>query len=572
MSGILRSDDAGLGGMAVLEYIDAGRLRSVPPVKFELSGTIAGPLAVLSVDQIFRLKSEHCGHSFDALYRFPLPGGAVMRHVTVCFGDVEFETELRPRQEAKNVWANGEYHHSLIIAECSPDAFTLQIPHIPPNEDVRITTSYAQLGGPHGIGFAFQIPLAEPSQHIDSTDTGRSHIQLPAPFDLPGLRFSMCLRSAGKGTLSSPSFEIEQNGDEHRLKGGTVVPDRDLELVWTPHQFEDRPMLQIFTDGTIDPCFLALVSPPKSYGEGLPREWTILVDRSMEGSKRQAADRAAERLLTYLLPRDRFNLCLVHSRAAWFADRPLKATVAEVARAISFLQDGEPGGPGLEAALEQALGQRVTNGNVSRHIFIITGTEVKNDDRLSEIMRWESLKPARRRCNVLCISSAPNSYLAWSLAEVGGDPGMSLIFPSQEVDITAALDVVLGVWSQPVVADLCLFSSRRLTGLRSMYIDGTYRSEIGELHSGMSAWVVDRCGEGRAFPRFFLPGCDDGAEMIIVAEGIRALYGVWLINKLETLRSSGADHDVVRSRAHYPGFKMEKAHQDDSRYGGSYAS
>ncbi len=528
-----RSDDAG-SGVATLEYIDTGHLGFVPLVRTELSGTIAGPLADLSIEHIFRFTAEQCGHEIDALYRFPPPCGAVMRHMTVRFGDVIIETGQRPQETEIVEAVRGEDHQGLSVTECSQDGFTLQVSGVPPDEDVHITASYVQVGEPHGIGFSFRIPSA--GRSMDGNQDGS---EAPtATFHDSKSRFIMQVRSAGKGELSSPASGLQCDGHMYSLKAG-IVPDRDLDLIWTPHQFEDRPLLQVFTDGTSDPCFLALVSPPKSYGEGLPREWTIMIDRSpsMEGTRRQAADQAAERLLKCLLPRDRFNLCLFNSTASWPADRPLRATADNVARAARLLQDGEPGGPGLEAALERALGQRQTYGDISRHVVIITDAQVSNDGRILEMLRRESLKPNRRRCGVLCIDSNQCSHQLRRIAEVGGGSFRSLKSSLDETDMVAALDNVLEEWSLLVITDIGLLTSRRLDGLQSVYVNGTFNSDVGELRAERSTWLVGKCGGGRKPPSFALDDSDDSSD-VIVFNGVRALHDIKPINDLEALRDT----------------------------------
>lgn len=522
-----RSDDAG-PGVATLEYIDTGHLRFVPLVRTEVSGTIAGPLADLSIEHIFRFTAEQCDHAIDALYRFPPPCGAVMQHMTVRFDDVKIETGQWP-QEAEIVEAVREKdHQGFPVTECSQDGFTLQVSGVPPNEDVHITASYVQVGEPHGIGFSFRIPSAGRSMGGDQ-DSSKSPT---VPFHDSNYRFIMRVRSAGKGELSSPTFDLQHDGSIYSLKAG-IVPDRDLELIWTPHQFEDRPMLQVFTDGASDPCFLALVSPPRSYGEGLRREWTIMLDRSpsMEGARRQAADRAAERLLKCLLPRDRFNLCQFNSTAGWFADRPLRATADNVANAISLLQRGETGGPGLEAVLEQALNQQVAGGNISRHVFIITGAEISNNARVLEMMRRESLKPASRRCSVLCVGSDPGLHFFQGVAEVGGHPFNFLKSPQGEMDTVVTVDKLLMEWSLPVMSDIGLLTSRRLDGLQSVYVNGMYNSDVGELRAGRSTWLVGKCGGGRNPPSFAMDGSDDPSE-VTVFDGVRTLHNIRSINDL----------------------------------------
>ena len=152
--------DAGPCGAGSLEYVDAGRLRSVPLARTEPGGTIAGPLTDLSVEQVFRFTARQCDHAIDALYRFPTSGNAVLRQAAVRFGDVTIDTELRPREGSADIRALDIDGQCLNAGKRSLDAPPLTIPGIPPDTDVRITVQYIQVGRPSGIGFSFSIPLA----------------------------------------------------------------------------------------------------------------------------------------------------------------------------------------------------------------------------------------------------------------------------------------------------------------------------------------------------------------------------------------------------------------------------
>jgi hypothetical protein len=152
-------------------------------------------------------------------------------------------------------------------------------------------------------------------------------------------------------------------------------------------------------------------------------------------------------------------------------------------------------------------------------VLIITGVDISNNARVLEMMRRESLKPARRRCNVLCVDSDSSSHLVQNLAEVSGGSFRSLKSSLDETDMVAALDNVLEEWSLPVITDIGLLTGRRLDGLQSVYVNGMYNSDVGELRAGRSTWIIAKCGGGRTAPRFALHGCDDGAE-VTVAMGI----------------------------------------------------
>ena len=73
----------------------------VPLRRTELRGTATGPLADLTLTQIFSFSRKTIDRPIEALYRFPLPGDAAVTGVNVLFGDVEIVAELKERSEAE---------------------------------------------------------------------------------------------------------------------------------------------------------------------------------------------------------------------------------------------------------------------------------------------------------------------------------------------------------------------------------------------------------------------------------------------------------------------------------------
>lgn len=567
-----RFDNARPGGVGVLERVgECSEGRFVPLVRTELTGTVGGPIAELSLRHFFRFSREQFDGPIEAVYRFPLPGDAAVSSVRVRFGDVEISAELKPRKEAELDYkrAKREGRQSALVTRESPDVFTLQVSGIRPEEEVLITTDYVQLGEPDGIGFSFRVPLTTAPRYVrlDESESRHAWGQPLASFRDPGHRFCMRLRVVGKGALTSPSFPIVNRGEHSFLEAGEVVPDRDLVLVWTPEQKDAFPLLQVFTDGGEEPCFLALVTPPKEEAEAKPREVIVIVDHSgsMGGPKWDAADWAVEKLLSSLTTKDRFNLCLFHTTTKWFADEPVRATGIAIRRAVEFLHDPESGGTELGVALEQALSQESAKGDLSRQVLIITDAEVTDQGRILELVRREAAKRKRRRCSILCIDSAPNSFLARSIAEVGGGSCKFLTSSPEEVDITTALDAVLEEWSASVLSNVRLVASRKAVGLRSTAQDGMYRLEAMELKAGRSAWVAGRFVKARKPLRMMIEGCNYDAPTH-ECKGVRALYGARLVNELEMLMHSGLEEAEMSSRLNALGFEFKNAYPDHVVY------
>jgi len=76
-----RHDNARPGQQAVLEFLEP-KLLDVPVAPLRetiVSGEVAGPLAGLSLSQVFDCSFLPEGRTVEAVYRFPLPGDGLVR-------------------------------------------------------------------------------------------------------------------------------------------------------------------------------------------------------------------------------------------------------------------------------------------------------------------------------------------------------------------------------------------------------------------------------------------------------------------------------------------------------------
>jgi Ca-activated chloride channel homolog len=512
-------ENSRIDGFAVLEIVggspeERGQPRRFVPLKrTELKGEIVGPLASLRQTQIYGYTAEQCDKTIEALYRFPLPGDAAVSSVRVRFGNVEIRTELKPRGEAESEYQKAlqEARQAVLATRESPDVFTLRVGGIQPGEDVEIETSYVQLARSEGAGWSLRIPLTTAPRYTREDEAGSRHAHgqpLAAVRD-PGHRFSMDVFVQESALVESRTHALgltqSSQGCRVRLKEGDVLPDRDCVLAWRPKQEQDRSGLAVVVENDPDSefaYFLALVAPPATFdrGSGLPREVIVLVDRSgsMGGAKWQASEWAVERFLGELSARDAFGLGVFHSQTFWFDKQQRPAGEEDVSQAVAYLKGyRESGGTELGVALEQALHRDRTEGNLARHVLVITDAQVTDDGRILSLADAESKKPERRRISVLCIDAAPNSLLAETLAERGGGVHRSLTSDPQQDDITTALDEVLADWSEPVLAGLRLEVNRAPVEAVGRTVGparetGWNAVDLGDLPAGRPLWCVGR--------------------------------------------------------------------------------
>ena len=548
----------------------------VPLKHSELTGQVVGPLASLRLKQTFGYRAEDCGKVVEALYRFPLPGDAAVRSVTVRFGDVKIKTELKERQQADATYdrAKAEGLQAVLAMRESPDALTLKIAGLRPDQDIVIETFYVQLARTEGAGWSLRTPVTTPPRYVRADESGSRHAQGQplAVLRDPGHRFAIDLKILQCGSVESPTHKLdvarEGGGCRVRLRDGAVLPDRDCVVNWRPAQPQDSPGLTVLLEdapGTEHTYFLAMLTPPATFdrGRGVSREAIVLVDHSgsMQGAKWRAADWAVERFLGELQAQDSFALGLFHNTTRWFADSPRPGSEEAVQQAAQFLKEGtDSGGTELGMALEQALSLKRLEGEAARHVLVITDAQVSDFGRIMRLADQESKRPDRRRVSVLCIDASPNSLVATELAERGGGVARFLTSEPAQDDITTALDEVLADWSEPIVSGLKLELNRanvEAAGRQSLPSSETGWSaiDLGDLPAGRTIWCVGRFPRGGTGAIVFRTTAGKGHKLATCSQKpqplmesppmVRPLFGARRILGLEQLlHAHHADHDL----------------------------
>lgn len=563
--------------------------RFVPLRQTTFTGEIAGPLASLRLQQVFRFSRAECDRVLEALYRFPLPGDAAVTGVRVRFGDVEIHANLKEREQAETDYqeAKKQGRQAALLTRESPDVFTLQVAGIAPDQDVTVETDYVQMARAEGVGWSLRLPLTISPRYTRSDETGSRHAegQPLAILRDPGHRFRLDIRLAA-GSVESPTHRLtttpDGDGVRVQLAEGEVIPDRDCVLTWRPAQEDERPALQVtLHDDTASGhvYFLTRLAPPrrKAAGTGVPREVIVLVDHSgsMEGPKWEAADWAVRKFLSELTERDAFTLGLFHNTTRWLGKSLRPATPAAVKEAVEFLEKHrDSGGTELGVALEQSLALGRVLKDASRHVLIITDAEVTDAGRILRLADDEGKKPDRRRIDVLCIDAAPNAFLASELAERGGGVSKFLTSNPQELDVTTALEETLADWSQPVLAGLRLEVSGPGVETAGRAVLPGNCIDLGDLPIGRSVWVMGRVPRGSARDLGFRVLTSDGREAVTrrveigseARPGLKALFGARRVLGLEYLIGSGYDGSELREQMERLGYGASELSVDRKVY------
>lgn len=582
-------------GFSVLEVVSGlpdldGPRRFVSLKQTHLAGDIAGPLADLRLTQTFSYTAQECDKVLEALYRFPLPGDAAVTGVTVRFGDVTLQAELkeRARAEADYEAAKQEGKQATLATRESPDVFTLHVAGLKPDQEVTVETAYVQLARYEGSDWTLRIPLTTAPRYVREDEANSRHAE-GQPLALlrdPGHRFTLDVNLRNAETIKSRTHALElsagEEGQRVRLRDGEVVPDRDCVLTWRAQQADQHPALHVLLHddrAANQVYFLALLAPPRARpANGLvPREAILLVDHSgsMEGAKWEAADWTVTRFLQGLTPQDTFALGLFHDRNRWFAPKPVVATPEAVAAAVKYLlKHKDTGGTDLGVALEQALSLPRTAGSRARHILIVTDAEVSDSGRILRMASEEAQHAQRRRISVLCIDASPNALLANELAERGGGVSRFLTSNPQQDDITTALESLLEDWSAPVFTGLRLAVNRPQAeavdrAVESQPQQGGSWIDIGDLPAGRAVWVAGRVPRGDSPELSFRLATGDGVEVAACRRdleaaftqrpALKALFGARRVLGLEFLTTAHYDNGELRDQLSRLGYDPDSA-------------
>jgi Ca-activated chloride channel family protein len=558
-------------GFGVIEIVDDTPnpdtpRRFVPLKRTDLTGTITGPLATLTLTQTFSL-SEHAASAIEVLYRFPLPGDAAVTGVHVKFGNVEIHTTLKERETAEKDYREAKQtgRQAALVTRESPDVFTLAIAGLRGGEDIVVQTGYVQVARPEGAGWSLRVPLTTSPRYVRADEAKSRHAdgQPLAVLRDPGHRFALDLAFSDADSIASNTHVLAVTEGRVRLSDGEVLPDRDCVITWRS-KAEDRASLRVWTHTDAangKEYFLALCAPPKyTNAKKVPREVILLVDHSgsMRGAKWEAADWAVERFLAGLSETDSFALGLFHNSTKWFAQRTRRATPETVKEAVTFLKaNRDDGGTELGVALEQALDRSRTADTPSRHVLVLTDGEVTDAGRVLRLADQEFTKPDHRRVSVLCIDSAPNEALVSELAQRGGGVSRFLTSNPDEDDVTTALDEVLADWSAPVLTGLTLEVNRAgavVAGRTVALIAPGPQSaiDIGDLPAGRPVWVIGRVPAGSEALSFHLR---TGAEVVAEqrmnmrsgAPGLQALFGADRVRRLEYVMHANFGGEELRA-------------------------
>ncbi len=516
-------------GFPVLE---GGENIFIPLKQTKLTGNISIPFADLSLEQKFQFSSEEYKKTIEAVYRFPVAGNATVKDVYVKFGDVEIKTELKKRKKAEEDYeeAKEKGKQAALVSREAPNVFTLRVTGIHPDEIVEVRTHYVQILRPIDEGFEFRIPLTTAPRYVRDDELSSRHSK-GEPLSLmidPQHRFSMRVTINGASEIVSKTHDVDIK--DNIAKISEVVPNKDLVLELKVAK-KEHPSLRLITYE--DPPFIyfgVLASPPSATKKVRSLSFVEEIDHSgsMQGPKWEISDFIAK--MTYSEVKNissEVYICAFDTNTWWIKVKDQKSLE-------KFLEKKYGGGgTHLGAAIEEGI-HKHTNEDIAYNV-IITDAQVSDYGRLFRLA--DLIREIKQRMIVICVDSAPNSYIPIEMARRAG--GLCFFLSSgAKGDMINAVEHISRYWKEPLGHVEVKVSGENLTIEHSQGLHKNQKLELGDLTKSMARWGVGRVkGKVKSFDLFV-----DGEKVdeISLEEGeeqkvIKDVFGIHRVNYLECL-------------------------------------
>jgi Ca-activated chloride channel family protein len=394
-----------------------------PPVALaglRVDARIDGAMSEIRVEQDYRNAEDV---PIEAVYTFPLPGGAVLLDIGVEIGDRRLRGSIQRLAKARDAYEKAIEggDGAFMLEQAQPGLFTLNAGNLRPGETARIRFTYAVLNRWSGDRLRFFLPTTIAPRY--------GHWRL-APHAVPQAdlhaenRFTLRVaigHDLREARISCPSHRLaarDDAGAQHLvLADEAAAMDRDFVLeVRHPNP---RPSFALLGRGPEGVVALASFQP---FMPGFERRVAVdavaVIDcsGSMAGTSIEQARKALRSVVDRLEDGDRLGMI-----AFGDSTKPLpggrRACDARGLAALRGFVDGldaDLGGTEIEAALREAIAM-ARGGARPADIFLVTDGEVAG---------WEQVvaaaKDAGVRIFVVGVGHAVSEAFLASLAEQTG--------------------------------------------------------------------------------------------------------------------------------------------------------
>ncbi|MEN8870184.1 MAG: VWA domain-containing protein, partial [Akkermansiaceae bacterium] len=341
--------------------------------------------------------------------------------------------------------------------------FSMEVATILPGDELTLTLNYSEILKPNSGDYEFLIPTAIGPRYREGASSPNT---VDNPFLSEGqktiTRFSVNVNLTSPlpiQNLACPSHEqatitfTSKTSASLELKA--AEPDRDFIV---QYQLAGKKILSglLTHKGSEENTFLLQLEPPREIKpQDIPeRDFIFVIDvsGSMKGFPLNLAKDLFTGLAEELRPEDRFNMLLFAGANKVLSGKSLKATKANIDRAINFLNSTDgTGGTRLLNALEEAL-ELPHDHDRSRSLVLISDGYI---DAETEVFDLIKNKATGTNIFPLGVGSSVNRHLLEGLSHFAGRDHF-IVTHSTECD--AAVTRFTNIISTPVLTNIQITS------------------------------------------------------------------------------------------------------------------
>ena len=469
----------GLSAPGTLNVVAAPgeKLRTCPLEHTDVEGWIVGDIAHVRVTQRF-------GNPYDdpieAVYVFPLPENSAVNDMLMQIGPRTIRGVIKEREEAKQIYEEAKQagKTASLLEQERPNIFTQSVANILPGDAIEITIWYVQDLRYQRGRYEFVFPMVVgpryiPGGALPGADTGggwapdtdqvpdASRITPPVlrPEERTGHDISLTLHldagvPAHDPVCKSHDIVIDSYAGTPMvisLASHETVPNRDFSFSWGVAG--ERSEVGLLTHRDERSGYFMLILQPKANfdpAEITPKEMIFCLDTSgsMSGLPVEKSKEVVKLCLQEMGPDDTFQVIRFAGDSSTFAPEPVRATQANIAQALEFIERLQGGGgtemlQGIQASLAfPADPERL------RIVAFLTDGYIGNESAILSRIE-EKLGPAR--IFSFGIGSSVNRYLLVKMAQMGRGAAQ---FVRQDEDPDAAVRTFVDRICRPYLTDI----------------------------------------------------------------------------------------------------------------------
>ncbi len=423
--------------------LDGGKLERMPLEHTDVRAEITGHIARVEVAQTF---ANPLDVKIEAVYIFPLPQDAAIDRMEIRLDYRTVRGVIMKREEARRVYreAKAAGYIAALLDQERPNIFTQSLANILPGERIEVAIRYFETLHYEADRYTFTFPMvvgprfspdrtagtgAMPKDEQPSSGPDATPINPPVlePGRRPGHDVALEVRLDAGTTirrLDSPTHRVEtrHEGDGRaivNLAPDDTIPNKDFVLHYEVGGVE--PEVVVLTHRSeSDGYFLMQIQPGRipSAPVFMPKEMIFVVDcsGSMSGEPIAQVRDAMRYALENLHPLDNFQIIRFSDKAKAFANKPVPATPAHIARGLEFIERlSGNGGTIMKGGIRKALGYPDDPQRL-RIISLMTDGFIGNE---KEVLAYIDEHLGEARLFPFGVGSSPNRYLIDELAFMG---------------------------------------------------------------------------------------------------------------------------------------------------------